>query len=77
MGCNLAKLLKVTNRLGEAEPLMRKMLEILIAFESEGYQHPDLIPGLKSYSILLHEMGLTEPEIHAKVQSLQSPPPAP
>jgi len=38
---NLARLLHATNRLGEAEPLMRRALAILLEFErGTGYEHP-------------------------------------
>ncbi|MFM9101380.1 MAG: tetratricopeptide repeat protein, partial [Cyanobium sp.] len=74
---NLAQLLKATNRLAEAEPLMRRMVEIFIVFSQHGYQHPNLTSGLANYRNLLQAMGLPEPEIQAKLQSLLRLPPAP
>ncbi len=70
---NLAQLLKATNRLAEAEPLMRRMVEIFIAFQRQGYQHPSLEAGVGNYITLLQAMGLSEPEIQAKLQALQPP----
>ena len=70
---NLASLLKATNRLAEAEPLMRRSVEILIAFSKLGYQHPNLEAGVGNYITLLQEMGLPELEIEAKFQALQPP----
>jgi hypothetical protein len=71
---NLASLLQTTKRLAEAEPLMRRMAEILIAFSQQGFQHPNLEVGLANYLSLLQVLGLTESEIQAKLQSLQPPP---
>jgi tetratricopeptide (TPR) repeat protein len=70
---NLAQLLLDTNRLAEAEPLMRRMVEIFIAFQRHGYQHPNLEAGVDNYITLLQEIGLSEPEIQAKLQALQPP----
>src|SRR5262249_47949660 len=48
---NLAELLRVTNRLGEAEPLYRRALAI---FEkSLGPEHPDVARGLHNLAVLL------------------------
>jgi len=70
---NLAQLLQATNRLAEAEPLMRRMVEILIAFQRQGYQHPNLETCVGNYITLLQEIGLAEPEVQAKLQALQPP----
>ena len=67
---NLAQLLKATNRLAEAEPLMRRVVEIFIAFGQQGFQHPNLEAGLGNYFSLLQALGLSESEIQAKLQSL-------
>ncbi|MFN9630339.1 MAG: tetratricopeptide repeat protein, partial [Cyanobacteriota bacterium] len=74
---NLAQLLQATNRLAEAEPLMRRMVEIFIAFSKQGYQHPNLEAGLSNYITLLQAMGLPESKIQAKINGLLSPFPAP
>jgi hypothetical protein len=48
---NLAQLLKATNRLAEAEPLMRRVVEI---FElSYGKDHPNVAIGLNNLALLL------------------------
>ncbi|MFM9073796.1 MAG: tetratricopeptide repeat protein, partial [Cyanobium sp.] len=70
---NLAQLLQDTNRLAEAEPLMRRMVQIFMAFLQQGYQHPNLEAGLGNYISLLQAMGLPEAEIQAKLQVLQPP----
>jgi tetratricopeptide (TPR) repeat protein len=67
---NLALLLQATNRLAEAEPLMRRVVEIFIAFGQQGFQHPNLEDGLGNYFSLLQALGLSESEIQAKLQSL-------
>jgi hypothetical protein len=41
---NLAQLLQDTNRVAEAEPLMRRMVQILIALLKQGYQHANSRP---------------------------------
>ena len=59
---NLAQLLKATNRMGEAEPLMRRALEISKA--SFGEHHPTVATGLNNLAQLLNEtnrMGEAEP----------------
>ena len=48
---NLAGLLKDTNRMGEAEPLMRRALEIDEA--SFGEHHPTVALGLNNLALLL------------------------
>ena len=59
---NLAQLLKATNRIGEAEPLMRRVLEIDEA--SYGEQHPAVARSLKNLAQLLkatNRIGEAEP----------------
>ena len=48
---NLAHLLQATNRLAEAEPLMRRAL----AIDEQSYtkEHPELAVGLNSLALLL------------------------
>ena len=67
---NLAGLLRVTNRLADAEPLMRRSLKILIALKQQGYQHPNLEAGINNYIGFLHAQGLSEEAIQAKIGSL-------
>ena len=70
---NLGLLLQAPGRLAEAEPLMRRIVEILIVFSKQGYHHPKLNAGLINYIALLQAMGLPEPDIQAKLQALQPP----
>jgi len=59
---NLAQLLKATNRLGEAEPLMRRALAIDEA--SFGKEHPNVARDLNNLAALLHatnRLGEAEP----------------
>ena len=49
---NLAQLLQATNRLGEAEPLSRRCLEILLGFtRSTGREHPHLRAAIENYRV--------------------------
>ena len=65
---NLAQLLQATNRLAEAEPLMRRALLILLKFTHEtGHLHPGLSVALKNYSGLLKEMSLGDEEIRKRL----------
>jgi hypothetical protein len=51
---NLALLLQATNRLEEAEPLMRRMVSIFKHFnDSTGHEHPHWRAALTNYSDLL------------------------
>ena len=70
---NLALLLQATNRLAEAEPLMRRVVEIFIAFSQQGHQHPHLEAAFGNYYSLLKDMDLPEAEIKAKLQGLSPP----
>jgi len=57
---NLASLLRDTNRLGEAEPLFRRMVSILKHFnDSTGHEHPHWRAALANYIGLLQAMGLS------------------
>ncbi len=67
---NLASLLQATNRLAEAEPLMARGFAVL---KSLGFDHPKTQSMRGNYIALLQAMGLAEPEIQAKLQSLQPP----
>ena len=68
---NLAQLLQAANRLAEAEPLMRGVVEILVKFSvATGHPHPYLQAVLGNYFILLTEMGYEESTAFEMVQSL-------
>ena len=67
---NLAQLLQDTNRLGEAEPLMRRHLVIFLMFQRDtGHPHPHRDAAINNYAILLEEMGRTEAEIAGALQA--------
>jgi tetratricopeptide (TPR) repeat protein len=68
---NLAMLLGAHNRLEEAEPLMRRNVAILIASLQQGVPHPNLEDGVNNYVGLLQQLGYSEAEIQAKLESLQ------
>jgi type II secretory pathway predicted ATPase ExeA len=55
-------------RLAEAEPLMRRALEILRRFgEQTGHEHPHMQQAMVNYWSLLAAMGLPEAEIERRV----------
>ena len=64
---NLAQLLKATNRLSQAEPLMVQALVIFHA--SLGNEHPNTQTVMRNYQQLLQATGLTEDEANAKIQA--------
>jgi hypothetical protein len=67
---NLALLLKATNRLGEAEPLMRQAPQFLAKFSHRtGHEHPDFRITIENYEQLLTIIGLSQEAIAARVQS--------
>jgi len=60
-----------SNRLEEAEPLMRKSLEIFFKFtEVTGYQHPNLQGAIENYYQLLLQLGKTETEVLQNIKAL-------
>ena len=65
---NLAGLVMVTNRLAEAEPLMRSSLVIFLS--SLGLGHPNSQTVLENYRKILQALGLSEKAIQAKIASL-------
>ena len=68
---NLAQLLKATNRLGEAEPLMRRPGVIFLRFQRDtGHSHPHREAALNNYAMLLKEMGRSEAEIAAEHRAM-------
>jgi hypothetical protein len=61
-------LLKDTNRLEEAEPLMRRHLIIFLKFtRSTGHLHPHLKAALRNYRGILEAMSLSEEEIAHRI----------
>ncbi len=68
---NLATLLQATNRLGEAEPLMRRALAIFLAFQRDtGHVHPHRDAVTANYRGLLAAMGKSEAAIDAELAAL-------
>jgi len=68
---NLAQLLQATNRLPEAEPLMRRNLEILLKFTvSTEHPHPHLQDAVGNYAGILSQMGRSQPEVLAQLNAV-------
>ena len=68
---NLAQLLRATNRLVEAEPLSRRMVEIFIRFTFQtGHQHPHLNVALQNYGGLLNDLGQSQGEPQDRIDAL-------
>ena len=64
-------MLQATNRLGEAEPLMRRMLAIFLTFQRDtGHAHPHRDAAIRNYTRLLAAMGQGEAEIAAVITAL-------
>jgi hypothetical protein len=60
--------LQDTNRLGEAEPLMKRHLVILMKFTRvTGHPHPHLRDALSNYFALLKDMSLGDEEIRERL----------
>jgi hypothetical protein len=65
---NLAQLLRATNRLEEAEPLMRRVVVIVLEFtRSTGHLHPHLKTTLGNYWGILKAMSLGEEEVARRI----------
>ncbi|HKI18012.1 MAG TPA: tetratricopeptide repeat protein, partial [Isosphaeraceae bacterium] len=65
---NLAELLRATNRLAEAEPLLRRAVEILLKFtHATGHEHPHFEGATNNYTGLLAAMGLSNAQIDARL----------
>ncbi|MDA1016191.1 MAG: hypothetical protein O3A00_17265 [Planctomycetota bacterium] len=60
-------MLQATNRLAEAEPLMRRHVEIQFGKET-GHEHPHLQAALQNYRRLLKQMGRSDAAIKAAMQ---------
>lgn len=72
---NLAQLLKASNRLAEAEPLMRRHLAIFLDFTRRtGHQHPHLQAAFANYRGLLKGMGKSNTEIETALSALGASP---
>ena len=68
---NLAQLLQATNRLAEAEPLMRRAVEISLGFfVSTGHHHPNEAQVLANYRSLLKAMDFTPEQIDVRLEEI-------
>ena len=68
---NLAQLLQDTNRLAEAEPLMRRTLQIFVKFtRATGHPHPHLQAAVNNYAGLLEAMGRSREDIMATLRRM-------
>jgi len=71
---NLAQLLEVSNRLDEAEPLMRRVVEIFLQFTiAIGHEHRHSRAAIGNYAGLLQQMGRSEQEIQAQLTAVGRP----
>ena len=71
---NLAGLLQDTNRLAEAEPLMRRMAGIFVDFTVKtGHQHQHLMTAINNYGELLIKMGRTKDQAREKIMEIIKP----
>jgi hypothetical protein len=70
---NQAQLLQATNRLAEAERLMRRALLIRIEFTSlTGHKHPCLDTARANHRRLLEAMGETPDQIDQRLRELDN-----
>jgi hypothetical protein len=66
---NLALLLRSTNRLPQAEPLMARAARILFRSQrSTGHEHPRLRVRVNNYRRVLSDLKLSEPEIARRIK---------
>ena len=69
---NLARLLHATNRLAEAEPLMRRHVAIFVDFtRTTGHPHPHLESAFRNYAELLKASGKSKAEIKGQIEKLR------
>jgi hypothetical protein len=69
----LAALLQATNRLAEAELLMRRALAIFLDFTRKTrHPHPDLQGICRNYAGLLEESGFTTSEVCERLNQLHT-----
>lgn len=70
---NLAVFLGETNRLAEAEPLLRRNVGIFLKFRAEhGHQHLHTIAAIRNYRFLCVKLGLSPGEIAAHLEDQRS-----
>ena len=64
-------MLQATNRLAEAEPLMRRALGIVLDFiRRTGHEHPHLHIAQDNYANILKALGRSEEDIDAELRKL-------
>ena len=70
---NLTSLLQATNRLDEAEPLMRRALGIFLDFTCcKGHEHPHLGKVMGNYANILKALGRSEEDIDVELRKLRA-----
>ena len=68
---NLARLLQDRDNLEEAEPLMRRHIEILLRFKAvNGRDHPNLRFAFENYRVLLTQMKYTPEQIQTRLDKM-------
>ena len=68
---NLAQLLQATNRLKEAEPLMRRVLRILFIFQKNtGYSNLHVEVSVNNYTRLMRSMGQDPEQIDLTLEGI-------
>jgi hypothetical protein len=71
---NLAALLAATNRIDDAEPLVRLMVGIFLrSSASTGHEHPFLQTAVRNCAALLAEMGRSTTQILARLNEHARP----
>ncbi len=67
-------MLQDTNRLAEAEPLMRRVVEIFLGFTvATGHAHPHLRVAVGNYAALLEQMDRSPEEVRAQLDAVGEP----
>ncbi len=68
---NLTQLLQATNRLVEAEPLIRRAVEITMKFAHDtGHKDPHQQSRIDNYAYLLYQVGYSEEQILARLREI-------
>lgn len=71
---NLAVLYLSSGRIVEAEPLAKRVAQILVGFSAQAKKaHPYAGPALNNYAAVLQGMGLQPPQVIERINALLSP----
>jgi len=71
---NLAELYRATNRLSEAEPLMKRVVLIILNFTQQtGHQHQHLNDAIGTYAKLLQDMGQSDQQVDSRLNEILKP----